>query len=138
MSRTIQVRQLLEDTIRGLNEQLRENGFTESDIKEFQEQPIDAVEETLQDTTYYLYRNADNKVVTIKDNRTIVATEYLVVEKQNGLKELYEEVIDIYKVQKTNELRVTVRWGGEQTARDYINLDDIKSYYYIDNPNHNY
>lgn len=138
MSRTIQVRQLLEDTIRGLNEQLRENGFTESDIKEFQEQPIDAVEETLQDTTYYLYRNADNKAVTIKDNRTIVPTEYLVVEKLNGFKELYEEVIDIHETDDTDELIIAMSWDNTQKVTEFIDLESVKSYYYINNPNYNY
>lgn len=62
----------------------------------------------------------------------------LVVERKDGFKELYEDVIDIYESKKMNELIVTVSWSGEQTAKDYINLDDIKSYYYIDNLNYNY
>ena len=139
MNNIIQVKELDESTIVELSEQLKSKGFTDSDIEEFKEQPIDAVEETLQSTTFYLFRNDDNKPVTIVNNRTTKETEYVVIEFNDGRIEFYDDVVSLntyINKEGIKELAIRVWWGGEQTATGFMELSKVKDFYYINNPNH--
>lgn len=135
MEKTRFVSELPSETIAGLKKQLIELGFTQEDFDEFYSQRIDAVEDTLQDTDYYVFRDSDNKPFTIVNNRATQPTEYLVVESNNNFKSLCEEVIEVRESKDTNELIVKMYWDT-QITKEYFDLTKVKDYYYIDNPDY--